>query len=204
MKPFWICAVALTGCVHVAASADGPEDVARRYAEALEQGRVKDAWALSAPLDRDQFVARYTDAASRKARADGVRQAAVGKPSQPVALEVKAEGWRVIEAPAPVAAQADEKLARERVEHFLAAVDRGDFEAVFADLSATWRARYTPARLKADFTGEPAAVERLQRIKAALPGRWEVTLAGPQLPLGDGKALKLLREGDGFKVAALE
>ena len=42
------------------------------------------------------------------------------------------------------------------------------------------------------------------RIRAALASRWEVTLAGPQLPLGEGKALKLVREGGALKVAALE
>lgn len=187
LKPFLLCAL-LAGCTH--------DDVARRYADALEQGRVDEAWALSAQLDREQFGARYADAGARKARAEGVRRA--------VSLEAKGDGWRVVETPLPVAAADDARLARERVDHFLAAVDSGDFEAVFADLSASWRARYTPARLKADFTGEPFAIERLQRIKAALPGKWEVTAAGPQLVLGEGKALKLLREGDGFKVAALE
>ncbi len=192
------------GCVHSAPALHGPEDVARSYARALQDGKIDEAWALSAPLDREQFNARYADASVRQARALALEQAAAGQPTAQVALEVKAQGWRVIEQPTPVAAAADEQLARERVEHFLAAVDGGDFDAVFADLSASWRARYTPARLKSDFTSEPAAQARLARIRAALSGKWQVTLAGPQLPLGEGKTLKLLREGDALKVAAIE
>ena len=165
---------------------------------------MDDAWALSAPLDREQFAARYADAAARKQRAQALARAADGRPSAAVALEAREHGWRVLEQPAPAAPPADEEQARERVSHFLAAVDRGDFEAVFADLSAGWRARYTPERLKADFGAEPAAQARLARIRAALPGRWELTPAGPQLPLSEGKTLRLLREGGGLKVAALE
>lgn len=194
----------LAGCVHSGPTSNGPEDVARSYARALEEGRLDDAWALSAPLDREQFAARYADPKVRKQRAEALALAAAGQPSAVVALEVRAQGWRVLEQPTAAAALADEAQARERVDHFLAAIDRGDFEAVFADLSAAWRARYTPARLKADFTSEPAALSRLARIRAAREGRWEVTLAGPQLALGEGKALKLVREGGTLKVAALE
>jgi hypothetical protein len=170
----------------------------------MDEGRVNDAWALSAPIDREQFLARYADPGVRKKRAEEVARAAGGQPSAAVALEVREHGWRVVEQPAPAAPLADEQQARALMNHFLAAVDSGDFETVFADLSASWRARYTPARLRADFAAEPVAGSRLMRIRAALAGRWEVTLAGPQLPLGEGKTLKLLREGGALKVAALE
>jgi hypothetical protein len=198
----WVMVAA--GCVHGGPAPQGPEDVARSYARALEQGRVDDAWALSAPLDREQFAARYASEAARKSRADALREAANGKPSTAVALEVREKGWRVVEQTTPAAPLADDTQARTLVGHFLAAVDSGDFETVLGDLSASWRARYTPARLKADFSTEPAAASRLARIRTALAGRWEVTIAGPQLPLGEGKTLKLVREGEALKVAALE
>ena len=204
-RTLWALALgSLVGCVHAGPAPEGPEGVARAYARALEEGRVDDAWALSAPLDRGQFAARYAEPAVRRQRADALARAADGQPSAAVALEVREHGWRVLEPPTPPAPLADEQQARERVSHFLGAVDRSDFEAAYGDLSAAWRARYTPERLKADFGAEPAAQARLARIRAALPGRWEVTPAGPQLPLGEGKALKLLREGGGLKVAALE
>ena len=202
-KPF-VLACCLAGCVHSGPAIDGPEGVARSYARALDEGRLDDAWALSAPLDRAQFGERYTDLAVAKRRAAEVTRAAQGQAIAAVALEVTGKGWRVIEAAGPAAPLADEQQARALVAHFLAAIDGGDFETVFGDLSAAWRGRYTPARLKADFSSEPAAVARLQRIRAALAGRWEVTLAGPQLPVGEGKLLRLVREGGALKVAAIE
>lgn len=194
----------LAGCVHAGPALNGPEDVARSYARALDEGRVDDAWALSAPLDRGQFAARYADPVVRRKRAEALTGAADGHPSAAIAIEAGPSGWRVIETQTPVAPLADEQQARALVNHFLTAIDSADFETVFADLSSTWRARYTPARLKDDFSSEPAAMSRLARIRAALPGHWELTTAGPQLPLGEGKTLKLLREGGALKVAALE
>ncbi len=196
---------ALAGCVTTAPTLNGPEHVARAYADALAQGRVDDAWALSAPIDRAQFAVRYADAAARARRAAEVRKAAEGQPDAAVALETRAQGWRVIEADFErTVPLRDDEAARAVVAHFLAAVDAGDFDAVFADLAAPWRARYTPARLKSDFAAEPAVAERLARIRAAIGGAWVSTMAGPQLPLGDGRALKLQREGAALKVAALE
>lgn len=194
----------VAGCVTAGPSPNGPEQVARAYAEALKAGKVDEAWALSAPLDREQFAQRYADPAARQKRADALLRAAEGQPVAQVQLEVREKGWRVVEATEKPAPLKDDEAARALVAHFLAAVDAGDFDAVFGDLASTWRARYTPARLKADFGAEPSAVARLQRIRAAVNGAWETTLAGPQLPLGDGRALKLLREGGALKVAALE
>ncbi len=181
-----------------------PEDAMRSYARALEEGRLDDAWALSAALDQAQFAERYAEPARRHQRAEEVLRAAEGQASTGLAIEARAGAYRVIEAPAAVATKDDALQAAALVEHFLASAQRGDFDAVFADLAASWRARYSPQRLKADFEAEPAAAARLERIRAALPGKWELTAAGPELPLGEGKRLKVLREGDGLKVAALE
>ena len=176
----------------------------RAYTRALEAGRLDEAWALSASLDRDRFVERYSDPAVRHRRAEAVNHAADGQSAEAVGLEVRAAGWRVVETPAEAVPRDDELQARALVDHFLASVQSGDFEAVFADLCSSWRARYTPERLRADFSAEPAATERLRRIRAALAGKWELTPIGPELPLGDGKRLKLQREGEALKVVALE
>lgn len=176
----------------------------RAYARALDEGRLEEAWALSAPLDRDRFFERYRDPETRHRRAEQVRRATEGTSGEGVAIEARGSSFKLIEAPAAVVAPDEEQQARALVEHFLAAVQSGDFEAVFTDLGASWRAKYTPERLKADFTLEPSATERLQRIKAALPGKWLVTAAGPELPLGEGKRLQLQREGGALKVVALE
>ena len=191
----------VAACVHLPSVA---EDTMRAYARALEQGRLEEAWALSTSLDHDRFVERYRDPVVRHQRAEAALKAADGQPTEGLALESGATGWRVIEAPAPVVARDEEQQARTLVEHFLASVQSGDFDAVFSDLGATWRARYTPQRLKTDFTLEPAAVERLQRIRAALPGEWVLTAIGPELSLGEGQRLQLQREGEALKVVALE
>jgi hypothetical protein len=176
----------------------------RAYGQALEAGRLDEAWALSAPLDREHFVERYGDAAARHQRAEQALKAAEGQPAEGFAIEARADGWRVLEAPVPEVPRDDEAQARALVDHFLAAVQSGDFDAVFGDLAASWRARYTPERLKADLAAEPAAADRLQRIRAARDSKWELTPSGPQLPLGEGKRLKLQREGAALKVVALE
>lgn len=191
-----LCAAA---CVH-----SPPEDALRSYARALEAGQLDEAWGWSTPLDHERFLERYADPAVRHQRAEQLNRTADGHPGAPVGLEAGPSGWRVVEAPTAIAPPDDEQQARALVDHFLGAAQSGDFEAVFRDLAASWRARYTPERLKADFTVEPAANERLQRIRAALPGKWELTGLGPQLPLGEGRRLKLQREGGALKVVALE
>ena len=190
------------GCAHGGPARNGPVDVSRSYARALDAGNVDEAWALSASLDREQFAERYADPLARHQRAQDVTRAADGQPSAKVTLEVTAKGWRVLEA--PVAGLADEQQARDVLNRFLAALDSGDFQTVFSDLSAVWRARYTPERLKADFASEPVALSRVERIRAARAAAWDVTLAGPRLPLGEGKSLKLVREGGALKISALE
>lgn len=62
----------------------------------------------------------------------------------------------------------------------------------------------TPARLRQDFQAEPLAKERLDRLRAVLDGNLISTPEGVQLPLGEGKAARLIKEGDSFKVAAIE
>ncbi len=189
-------------CVHGGPAPHGPEGVSRAYARALEAGQLDEAYALTSGLDRETFEARYSGQADRLRRAEEVRSAAQGT-SAPVKLELSGAGWRVVET--PVAAEpSDAALAKQALEAFLAAVDAGDFEQAYQRLSAPLRARYTPERLKADFLGEPRARERLDRIRANLGGRWQLTADGAALPLGEGKKVRLSREGGELHVGALE
>jgi hypothetical protein len=87
---------------------------------------------------------------------------------------------------------------------FLDAAERRDFSAAWTMLSARWRARYTPARLQTDFDAEPQVKERLARARAALAGPWKVERDAAALGLGEGRTLKLEREGELWRVAALE
>lgn len=204
MKLLTALGLSAAACVHSGPSAHGPEGTARAYAQALEAGRLDAAWALSTPIDHERFLQRYADPAVRHRRAEALLTAAEGQPGVPLALEGSLAGWRVVEPPTPAGGADDVLQAQALIEHFLAAVQSGDFDAVYTDLSASWRARYTPARLKSDFSSEPSATARLERIRAALPGSWELTATGPELALGAGLRLRLRREGGALKVVALE
>jgi len=87
---------------------------------------------------------------------------------------------------------------------FLDAADRGDFEAAYPLLSERWRARYTPERLKQDFALEPRAKDLLARARTALKGSPREVGEVVEYPIGDGSAVRLVREGGAFKIAALE
>jgi protease-4 len=87
---------------------------------------------------------------------------------------------------------------------FLDAAERGDFDSAYQLLAGSWRARYTPARLKQDFELEPRAKEMVGRARSALKrGRREAE-GFAEYPIGDGKAVRLVRENGAFKIASLE
>ncbi len=171
MRPVVVSlALLAAACVHGGPAPHGPEACSRAYAEALEQGRLDDAFASTTGIDRDAFDARYGSAADRQRRARELLAAADGQPA-PVKLELSDSGWKVVE-PTQAAELSDAALAKKTLETFLAAVDAQDFDKAYKKLSAPLRARYTPERLKSDFYAEPKAKERLQRVRAALDGKW--------------------------------
>ena len=107
------------------------------------------------------------------------------------------DGWRVREA-------AHDEVARAALRRFIAAVDAGQWAEAYALLDGATRARYTPERLQADFRAEPLSRERLERARAALDGPVELTADGARFAVGPGRAVWLVREGGGYRVAALE
>jgi hypothetical protein len=189
-------AIALMGCRTVT----GPEVTARAYAEALREGRLEDAWALTGSgLSREEFAERYASAEVRKARAQAVEGAArvLKVRSGPLVLAHDGTRWRVLEP-------AHEESARQALEAFLSAAESGNFTAAYRLLASELRARYTPERLEQDFSLEPLAKERLVRARAVLAS--DPTLEGRQVlfPIGEGKAVRLVLEDEGFRVTALE
>lgn len=197
----WAGAALWCSCV----TAAGPERVASRYAEALRDGRVLEAYAMLDERTRPDAAAyqqRYATEAARKARAEAILgslgQLRASAPAGEVDLVQAGDGgWRVTEAPPDAA-------PREALERFLTAVEAGDFQAAYLLLAPAWRQRYTPARLEKDFQLEPLAKERLARVRAALGNPVAVSADGAQLPLGDGRAVRLVKEGGGYTIAALE
>lgn len=188
-------ALAFTGCQTVR----GPQDVARAYARALEQGRVSDAYALCAPegLDPAQFAQRYADPQVRQARARAVAQAADALTASGGALTLRQQGgnWRIDESV---------EACRAALRRFSQAALHGDFGAAYAELSSEVRARYTPTVLARDFRDEPSAAQRLERAQAA--ASQEPTFDGSKLafPVGGGRLVRMVWEGGGCRVAALE
>ena len=193
-----LVALAATGCAHT----PGPQEVASAYAQALEDNRLADAYALTtAPReDLKPFQERYAEASVRQARVAEVRAAVPELQARASALTLTQtkEGWRVLE----------EKLAdapRVVLVRFLDAVKADDWNTTWSLLSEPLRARYTPERLRADFRQEPLATERVRRVRLALEkGQVRVTATGAELPLGEDRAVLLVREAGEYRIAALE
>ncbi len=94
---------------------------------------------------------------------------------------------------------------RGALDQFLKAAERGDFEAVYRLLASPLRARYTPARLASDFSAvRGLAQDKLARLRACPQSAWRVAADQAFLPVGDGKSARLVREPDGWRLAALE
>ncbi len=209
MKCVWkaaLCAGALASCAHLGPAPAGPEAVARAYADALSAGHLDDALALSSGLDASRFRSCYSDAQVRERRAAEVRAAANGTAASSAALRLVFDSGAWRGAGAEPAARANvQSQAAAVLGAFLDATDAGDFEGALKLLAPSWRARYSQTRFKEDFAKEPLARERLARARAALQSAaWIVASDGAQLPLGDGKAVRLTREGDSFRLVALE
>jgi hypothetical protein len=196
---------ALISCVHFRPSPEGPEGVARAYADALEQGQVELAFQLSSGVELATFKACYADAKARTARVAEVRAAAGGAPAggSTLRLAIDHGTWRVQEL--DPARPADSARAAEVLTQFLDDAEHGDFDAALKRLGPSLRARYSAQRFKDDFEREPLAKERLARARSALQGgAWVVLADGAQLALGGGKAVRLAKEGDAWRVVALE
>lgn len=196
---------ALPLCAVIACRAgDGPSGLAERYARALEDDRLGDAYALGserfrAEVSFEAFARHYASAELRLARAREL-----GTPGAWEAVEraliarEEPGGWRV-EEPALV-----EGGPKSALEGFLDAVDRGDFAAAYLRLSGRWRALYTAESFAADFASDPGARERVARARLALQGPLRWGPDGVELPIGADRAVKLVREGDAYRLAAIE
>ncbi|ATB48121.1 hypothetical protein [Corallococcus macrosporus] len=190
--------VFLTGC---ATTSREPTSVAEAYARALEEGRVQEAYALTAggPDDEVAFLERYADPEARSARAADVRVGASLLEARAPSLTVAQtpEGWRVVEArPADV--------PRAALRRFIDNVEGREWKAAWGQLAGPLRARYTPERLREDFEREPLAKERLRRAKLALNTHVRVGAGEAVFPLGDERAVRLVLEDGEYRIAAIE
>ncbi|XSF00129.1 hypothetical protein VZL07_01575 [Pseudomyxococcus flavus] len=188
----------LTAC---ATTPREPEAVAEAYARALEEGRVGEAFALTAsgPGEEAAFLERYSDAEARTARAAAVRAGASELEARAPSLTVAQtpQGWRVVEArPADV--------PRAALRLFIERVEARDWKSAWSQLSGPLRARYTPERFREDFERDPLAKERLRRARLALNTHVRVGAGEAVFPLGDDRAVRLVLEDGEYRVAAIE
>lgn len=181
----------------------GPDRVALAFAQALEEGELKEAYALTSEAEDGtvsfaQFEARYSDAQTRRPRADAIRASlsALHVDSPGVQL-AHGKGWRVVDVPGE---KPEVVLAR-----FLDAAAAGDFSTAYGLLASPLRARYTPATLERDYGAEPLAKERLARARFALEHQPPAYRPGAvEFPIAEGRAVRLVPEAGGYKVAAIE
>ncbi|PTL85844.1 hypothetical protein [Vitiosangium sp. GDMCC 1.1324] len=190
-------ALSAMGCAH----APGPREVASAYAQALEENRLTDAYALTnaPPEARPSFLEHYADASVRQARAVEVRAAIPQLQARAPALSLlqAKEGWRIVE-------EEPEDAPRAVLTRFLDAVQASDWATAWSLLSDPLRARYTPERLREDFKREPLAAERVRRARLALKGPVRVTAAEAEFRIGKDRTVRLVREAGEYRVAAIE
>jgi len=95
---------------------------------------------------------------------------------------------------------------REALTSFFDSVERKDFETCWRSLDSPLRARYTPSRLGEDFsTVKGPAEDKLARARAALAkDALKIDGERAELPIAQDRALRLVHEADGWKIAALE
>lgn len=196
------------GCAEVRS----PAARAETYAQALELGDLARAHAqLSADsVSLEALQARYPDERSRRLRAAEVRAGIATLEARAPGLTVVhgPQGWQVVESARtrttlPPGSEGEDPAAA--LGAFLTAAEQGDFTATWSWLSGTWRARYTPEGLAADFRSEPRSRERLVRARLALAsGPVQVSETECRFPVGGAHAVRLVLEDAGWRVAALE
>ena len=163
-------------------------------------------------MSRAAFARAYATPAARRQGAAAARAAAndlviapASDPAHPV-LVPRGAGWAVLPGSGPAPAPGAAAAARSAAAAFVHAVDQDDFQAAYAALSGSLRARYTPARLQADYRAAASAARgAVDRIRAALAGGATVVVTGERayLPLGGGQRLRLVLEAGAWHVAAL-
>jgi hypothetical protein len=177
--------LALDGC-----AASAPSSKEEAYVRALTSGHLETAYALTtsafrAEVTEADFRRRFSDEATRKAHA-----AAIEEGLARAAPELFAA------APADVPANV--------VLRFSSAVHEGHFEDAWRCLSAALRARYSVEALARDFAAEPSAAARLERAALAAEGSGVTEGSTVRFPVPGGGAVSVVRESDGWRLAALE
>ncbi len=95
-------------------------------------------------------------------------------------------------------------VLRDLVQRFVAATESKHFEEVLPLLAKPLRERYSVQNLERDFGSDPLAAARLAQIKAKAGGAFVEAKDAAALEWAQGRALKLVQEADGWRIASLE
>ncbi len=109
--------------------------------------------------------------------------------------------------PRPAAPASLRPSPGETLDRFTAALSAQRWPEAYALLSGRWRARYTPARLAADWSlAGPVGRDAADRARALLAAGqpWAVRGQTATLVVGEGRAAVLVEEDGGWRVDALE
>ena len=118
----------------------------------------------------------------------------------PVPMPTRADAVTEV-TPSPV----DDRAAlRTLVLRFVMAAEAGRFEEVLSLLSRPLRERYSVELLTRDFGTDPLASARLSQIKSKLSLPFTETKETAALEWSAGRALRLVRETEGWRIAGLE
>ena len=107
-------------------------------------------------------------------------------------------------APRPPAPSGDPRSILDR---FCADVDAGRWDDAYPLLSARWRGRETPARLASDLAAAgPVGRDAVRRVRSLLAADAPLATSGDvaTLAVGAGRAARVVREPEGWRVDALE
>jgi hypothetical protein len=124
-----------------------------------------------------------------------------GCATTPSPRPVKPEPKPVV-VPQPV--EDRQAVLRELVQRFVAATESKHFEEVLPLLAKPLRERYSVEKLERDFGADPLAVARLAQIKAKAGDAFVEAKDSAALEWAQGRALKLVQEPDGWRIASLE
>lgn len=110
--------------------------------------------------------------------------------------------------PKPVVAvpalEDSQSAVRALVSAFVAATEAKRFDQVLPLLASPLRARYSAAVLERDFRADPLASARVSQLKLKMAERFIETKDSASLEWAAGRSLRLVREADGWRIAALE
>ena len=206
----------LTGCARgrPAASA-GPREVLAAYAQAIEEGRLEEAYALLSEearreLSFDDFrrmvtespdEARALSAALVRPSGTPLVTATVTTPDGESLLLVLEDGvWKVDGSAVDLYSQATPEAA---VRAFLRAYEHGRFDVLLRFVPSAQAQGLDAARLEKAWRGEQKAeMDRLtQALTAALPtARFELLGDRATMAYGAGGTVELVREDGAWKI----